>query len=181
VPRRDCSAPRGYDRPGGDHHPAGRAAREQQDVAGERAPEAAPRLDRGADDDELGAALGRDAGDLLAEAARPRAHDLAAHAHAVGARDTGRRLEAMLQIGEGTVEVRVQRQLAVEDGRSDEHDPRPTVGREAAGEVQRVLGLSLVEQRDDDRAVGDRLRPEREAARAAAERSDVRKPHRSIW
>ena len=52
---------------GGDHHAARRVAQEEQDFARERTVEAAPRLDRRADDDELGAALGRDPRDLLAE------------------------------------------------------------------------------------------------------------------
>jgi hypothetical protein len=49
--------------------------------------EAAPRLDRRADDHELGAALGRNARDLLAEAAGPRPDDLPLDADAVGAGD----------------------------------------------------------------------------------------------
>jgi len=77
--------------------------------------------------------------------------------------------------------VGVERQLALEDGRRDEHDSRAAVGREPAGKVERVLGLLLLEQRDDDRAVGNRLRPERKAARPAAEPPDVRQPHRSSW
>jgi hypothetical protein len=48
--------------------------------------EATAGLDRRADDDELGPALGGDAGDLLAEAPRPCAHDLPPHADAVRAR-----------------------------------------------------------------------------------------------
>jgi hypothetical protein len=126
-------------------------------------------------------ALGRDARDLLAEAARPGAHDLASRADAVRGRDRGRRLEAPVQVGERAVEVGVQRQLTLEEGGSDEDDPRSAVGREPAGQVERVLRLLLVEQRDDDRAVRDRLRPEREAARATAKRSDVGQPHRSSW
>jgi hypothetical protein len=181
VPRRDCSARRGHDRSGGDHHAARGLSRKQQEVPGKRTPETAPRLDRRADDDELGVALRGHARDLLAEAARPRPHDLAANAHTVCGRDRGRRLQALVEVGDRGVEVGVQGQLALEHGWRDQHDPRAAVGREPAGEVERVLGLLLVEQRDDDGAVRDRLRPQREAARAAAERSDVRQPHRNSW
>jgi hypothetical protein len=181
VPRRDCSARCGYERPGSDHHAAGRIPRDEQDVPGERPAEASARLDRGADDDELGATLCGHARDVLAEAARPRPDDLAAHGDPVGARHRGRRLEPFSQLGERALEVGVQRQLALEDGRRDEHDPRAAVGRKPAGEVERVLGLLPLEQRDDDAAVGDRLRPQREAPRAPAELPDVRHLHRSNW
>jgi hypothetical protein len=143
--------------------------------------EAAPRLDRRADDDELGPALGRDPRDLVAEAPRPRADDLAPHRHAVGARHRGRELEPFLQAHELPVEVRVQRQLALEDGRCHEHEARPTVGGEPAREVERVLGLLPVEQRHDDRAIRDRARPACEAARAAVKSAWVRKLHRMSW
>jgi hypothetical protein len=59
----------------------------------ERVLEAAPRLDRRADDDELGAALVRHARDLLTEQAGTRADDLAAHADAVRRRDSSSRFE----------------------------------------------------------------------------------------
>jgi hypothetical protein len=58
------------------------------------------RLDRRADDDELGPPLGGDAGDLLAEAPRPRAHDLPPHADAVRARHGSSGLEPLLQLGD---------------------------------------------------------------------------------
>jgi len=58
--------------------------------------------------------------------------------------------------------VRVQRQLSLDDERSDEDDLRAAVGGEPAGEVEGVLGLLLVEQRDDDAPVADRLCPQRE-------------------
>ena len=75
----------------------------------------------------------------------------------------------------------VQRQLALDDERPDEDDAGAAVGGEAAGEVERVLGLLLVEQRHDDAAIGDRARPAREAPRAAVERPDVRELHRMSW
>ena len=71
--------------------------------------EAAPRLDRRADDDEFRTALRRDARDLLAETSGTRADDLAPHRDAVGARDRSRRLAPPLHIGELPVEMRVQR------------------------------------------------------------------------
>jgi hypothetical protein len=121
--------------------------------------EASARLDRRSDDDQLSAAFRGHARDFFAEASRPRPDDLSAHRDSVRARDGGRRLEPLLQLGESAVEVRVQRQLALEDGRRDEHDARAAVGREPAREDERVLGLLLIEQGDDDAAVCDRLRP----------------------
>jgi hypothetical protein len=109
VPRRDCSAPRGCNWSCGDHHAARRIAHEQKHLAGKRALEASPRLDRSTDDDELCPALRGDPRDVLAERSRPRPDDLAAHADAVGGRHRGRRFEALPQAGEFSVEVRVQR------------------------------------------------------------------------
>jgi len=140
--------------------------------------EAAPRLDRRADDDELRMALRRDARDLVGEATRPRPHDLAAHRDAVRARHRRRGLEPLLEARKRHVEVRVQRQLALEHGRRDENDPRAAVGREPAGEIERVLGLLPVEQGHDDAAIGDRARPAREAPGAAMEQVEVVAPHR---
>jgi hypothetical protein len=45
--------------------------------------EAPPGVDGRPDDDELGSALGRDPGDLVAEAPRTRPHDHAPHADSV--------------------------------------------------------------------------------------------------
>jgi hypothetical protein len=89
--------------------------------------------------------VGGDASDVLAEASRPRAHDLASHADAVRAGDRRRALEPLLQPAEPAVHVRIQRQLALDDERSDEDDAGAAVGREAAGEIERVLGLVPVE------------------------------------
>jgi hypothetical protein len=143
--------------------------------------EAAPRLDRSADDDELGPALGGNTPDLLAEAPRPRAHDLVPHPDAVGGRHRGRDLEPLLQAHELPVEVRVDRQLALEHRRRDEDDPRSSVGGEPAGEVERVLRLLPVEQRNDDRAVPDGARPASKAPGAVVDQVDVRQPHRRSW
>jgi hypothetical protein len=79
------------------------------------------------------------------------------------------------------VHVRVERELLLDDERRDEDDPGAAVGREPAGEVERVLGLLLVEQRHDDAAVGDRAGPAREAPRAAGQHSDVGELHRNRW
>ena len=144
-------------------------------------PEASARLDRRSDDDELGATLGGYVRDGLAETSRPRPDDLAAHADPVRARDCGRRLEPLLQLGERAVEVGVQRQLALEDGRGHEHDSRAAIGGKPAGEVERVLRLLPFEQRDDDRAVRDRLGPKRQATSAPVQPPDVRQLHRMSW
>ena len=136
--------------------------------------EAPPRLDRRADDHELRAALGRDAGDLLAEAPGPGTDDLVPDGHAVRARDRARGFDPLLQTHELPVEVRIDRQLALEDGGCNEHDPGAPVCCETAGEIERVLRLLSVEQRYDDAAVGNRARPARET-------SEIRPPHRMSW
>jgi hypothetical protein len=143
--------------------------------------EAAPRLDGGADDDELGTTLCGDARNLYAEAARPCADDLAPHADAVGARHGRRGLEPLPEAGKRAVHAGVQRQLALDRERRDENDPSASVRCEAAGEVERVHGLLPLEQGHDDTAVRDRPRPAREAPGAAVEHPDVGQLHRSSW
>ncbi len=143
--------------------------------------EAAPRFDGCADHDELGAVLRGDARDVPAEAPRPRADDLLPHADAVRARHRGRGLEPLLQFAELSVEMRVQRQLALDDERDDEDDAGAAVGGEPAGEVERVLRLLPLEQGHDDAPVGDRLGPHREAPRAPPERPDVGQLHLIRW
>jgi hypothetical protein len=140
--------------------------------------EAAPRLDRSADDDQLSAPLGGDSRDLLAEAPGTSTDDLAAHGDAVRARNRRCRLEPLSQTDELSVEVRVQRQLALEDGRSDEDDARSAIGGEPAREVEGMLRLFAVEQRHDDAAVSDRAGPAREASRPAMKEPDVGQLHR---
>jgi hypothetical protein len=143
--------------------------------------EAAARLHGRAHHDELGTAFHRDARHVLREAAGPRADDLPPHRDAVRTGHRGGGLEPFPQAGEPTVHMRVQRQLALDDERRDENDAGPAVGGEAAGEIERVLGLLPVEERHDDAPVGDRARPAREAARTPMEHLDVRHPHRRRW
>ena len=147
----------------------------------ERAVETAPRLDRRADDHELSTSLGSNAGHFLPEAPRARADDLAAHPDAVGAGHCGCGLESLSNVHELPVEVCVERQLALQYGRSDKDDSGAAVGCEPAGEVDRVLRLCVVEQGDDDRAVRDRTRPAREATRATVQDVYVRESHRISW
>ena len=142
---------------------------------------AAPRLDRRADDHELGPPFRSDAGHFLSEAPRAGANDLAAHTDSIGGRNRGGQIEPLPEGDELAVEVRVDRQLALEHGRCDEHDSRAAVGGEPAGEVDRVLGLGVVEQRDDDGAIRDRTGPAREAPRATVEEVYVRESHRISW
>jgi hypothetical protein len=143
--------------------------------------EATAGLHRGADHDELRAALSGDARDVLAKLPRPRADDFSPHVDAVRSRHRRRGLEPLLESAELTVEMRVEGQLALDDEGCHKHDPRPAIGGEPAGEIECVLGLLALEQRDDDAAVGDRLRPQREAPRSAPERPEVRQPHRRSW
>jgi len=143
--------------------------------------EAPPRLDRRADDDELGSMSGGDASDVLAEASGPGTHDLPPDGDAIRAGDRRCRLEPLLQPGEPAVHVCVQRQLALDDKRSGEDDASAAVGGEATGEIERVLGLLPVEQRHDDAAVRDRARPARDVTRPPMECPEVGPPHRMSW
>ena len=85
------------------------------------------------------------------------------------------------RLDELSVEVCVDRQLALDHGRRDEDDPRAAVGREAAREIESMLGLLPVEQRHDDAAIRDRARPAREATRPPTEEPEIRDPHRMSW
>jgi hypothetical protein len=156
-------------------------AEQQKNLVWEGTMETAPRLDRRTDDHELRAPFGRDARHVLAEAPRPRTDDLATHTDAVGSGHRSRGLEPLLDAHELPVEMRVDRELAFQDGGRNEHDSGAAVGGNPAGEVDRVLRLRVVEQRDDDRAVRDRARPAREAPRTAVEEVEVRESHRISW
>jgi hypothetical protein len=140
--------------------------------------EAAAGLHGRTDDDELRAALCRDAGDVLAEASRPRADDFPPHGHAVRGSYGRRGLDPLPERREPAVHVRVQRQLALDDERRDEDDLGPAVRRQTARQIERVLGLLLVEQRHDDAPIRDRARPARQASSPSVEQLDVRPPHR---
>ena len=95
----------------------------------------------------------RDLGELLPQCAFARPHDHAPHPDAVRVGDCRRLVEALAQLRE--IEVRVERQLLLDEERGDEDDAGAPVGGEAAGEVERVLRLGETEQRDDDVAVAN--------------------------
>jgi hypothetical protein len=145
----------------------------------ERALETAPRFDRRADDDELGAALVRDARDFLPEEPRACADDLAPDADAVRRRDCCGRFEPTAQLAELVDEARVERQLPLDEERRDENDPRAAFGGEPAREVERVIRLFSFEQRHDDRPVADRPGATRKPARPAEMEVDVGESHRT--
>jgi hypothetical protein len=79
------------------------------------------------------------------------------------------------------VEVRVERKLLRYDEGRDEHDACSAVGRETAGEIERVLGLRTAEERDDDAAVADRCSAPGEPARLPAECAQIRPAHHRSW
>jgi hypothetical protein len=143
----------------------------------ERALEAAPRLDRRAHDDELGATLVRHACDLLAEQPRARPDDLAPYADAVRSRDCRGRVEPVAQPALLAVEACVERQLPLDEERRDEDDPCAAVGREPAREIERLLRLLPLEQRHDDRPIADRTGPTREPPGAMVQQADVGESH----
>jgi hypothetical protein len=72
--------------------------------------------------------------------------------------------------------VRIQRQLSLDDEQPNEDDTRSAVGGKSTGQIERMLRLLPVEEWHDDAAIGDGLRPQHKAARAAPESADVRKP-----
>jgi hypothetical protein len=143
--------------------------------------EAAARLDRRSDDDEFRAALGRYAGDLLAEAPGACADHFSPDADAVRAGHRSRGIEPLFEAHELPVEVRIDRQLALQYGRRDENDSGAAIGREPASEVEGVLRLLPVEQRHHDAPIGDRSRPAGEPPRAKVEDAYVWKLHFRSW
>jgi hypothetical protein len=124
--------------------------------------EATAGLDGSADDHELRAVVVGHLGELDAEGALAGTHDLPPHSDAVGLRDRCRVTELLLQLVELASEVRVQRELLIDDEGRDEDDARTAVRREAAGEVESVLGLCAAEERNDDVPVAHGCRSARE-------------------
>jgi hypothetical protein len=141
--------------------------------------EAAARLDRRADNDELGPPVCGDRRDVLAEQSRPGPDDLAPHPDAVGEGDRRGRVEPVAQLGDLRVEPRLQRQRPLDDERGDEDDARTAIGGEPAREIERVLRLLPLEQRHDDAPIGDRAGPAGQAVGATTQLPDVGKPHRT--
>jgi len=123
----------------------------------------------------------RDLRDLAAELPGAHAQDPTARCDAVGVGDGGGRIQPALQLGDLGVEVGIQGQLPLDEQRRDEHDPRSTVRGETAREVESVLRLLPLEQRDDDAAVPDRLGAAGETPGAAPEAGQVGPSHRRSW
>ena len=148
----------------------------------ERALEAASRLDRSADDDELGSALCRHARDFLAEQAGASADDLAPHTDAVGRRDRRGRVKPITQRAQLFIEACVERQLSLDEERRDENDSRAALRGEPAREIERVVRLLLFQQRHDDRPIGDGAGPPRKPPRVAMHESEIdAQSHRITW
>src|SRR5581483_12431022 len=103
-PLGDCS-PSSGERAGGDHHATGRVAEDRKDLERERAAEAEPRLDRRADDDQLGAVVARHLGELAPEGALTGADDPSGGGDAVRLGDGGCVRERGLERLGLTVEV----------------------------------------------------------------------------
>jgi len=120
-------------------------------------------------------------GELPPEGALARADDAPRRGHAVRLGDRRRVRERAAKGFRLCVEMRVQRKLLRDDERRDEHDPSATVRRQAAGEIERVLGLDAAEERHDDAAIPDRRRPPGDAVRLPAERAEVGLAHHKSW
>ncbi len=125
--------------------------------------------------------VARNLGYRAAEGPLARPNDPTRHSDAVRLGDSGCVIERPAESLDLDDEVRVQRELLRDDERRDEHDPRATVRRQAAGEIERVLGLDAAEEWHDDAAIADRRRAPGEAVRLPAERADVRPAHHRTW
>ena len=144
--------------------------------------EATPGFDGSADDHELRAVVVGHLGELDAEGALTGAHDLPAHSDAVGLRDRGRVIELFLQLVDLAPEVRVQRELLIDDEGRDEDDARTAVRCEAAGEIDSMLRLGPAEERNDDVPVADGRRSPRQPPEApAGDPETCGQLHRRIW
>ena len=144
--------------------------------------EATPGLDGSADDHELRAVVVGHLGELDAESALARTHDLPAHGDAVGLRDRRRVIELVLQLVDLASEVRVQRELLIDDEGRDEDDARTAVRCEAAGEIESMLRLGPAEERNNDVPVADGRRSPREPPEApAGDPETCGQLHRRIW
>ncbi len=123
----------------------------------------------------------RHLGKLAPEGALARADDARRRGHAVRLGDRRRVRQRAAEGLRLDVEVGVQRKLLRDDERCDEDDARATVRREAAGEIEGVLGLGAAEERHDDAAVADRRRAPGEPVRPSAECAEVQPAHHRSW
>jgi hypothetical protein len=169
------------ERPGRDHHPARRLAQDRLHVRRESPAEAAARLHRRADHEQLGSVVVGDLRQVTAESPLARTDDAPPHADAVRVGDRGRAVEPGAELGDLVVELRVERQLLLDDERRDEDDVGSAVGGEPARKIERVLRLRPAEERDDDAAIADRRGAAGEAARPLAHPAKVGPLHRMTW
>jgi hypothetical protein len=133
--------------------------------------EASLRLDGGSDHDERGAHVLRGVGDRASELTRPRAHDLSVRTDpvALGQRALTTELDSKCLFL--TVEMSVKRQLPVDKKGRQQEDARAPIGGEPASKIERMTGVLLVQERDDDHPVsaGKASGCPAEAAMASAE------------
>jgi hypothetical protein len=115
--------------------------------------EASLRLDGGSDHDERGSHVLRGVGDRASELTGPRSHDLSVRPDpvALGQRALATQLDTKNLFL--TREVSIERQLPVDEERRQQEDACTALAGEPASEVQRMPGVLLVEQWDDDHPV----------------------------
>jgi hypothetical protein len=123
----------------------------------------------------------RDVGEIGPDLAVARPDDAPPRADSVRLGDRGGPVERRAQLRGLLAEVRIEPQLLRHDEGSHEDDVSPAVGREAAGDVERMLGLVPPDERHDDAAVANGRGPAGEPVGAAAGGAEVRPPHRMTW
>ena len=125
--------------------------------------------------------IARHLGKLAAEAAGAGADEPARRPDTVRVGDRTGVVEPLLELPHLGVEMGIERQLHFDEQRRDEDDTGAAVRREAASEVERMLGLFLSEQRHDDAPVADCSRPSGQPTHTALEGFDVGASHRNNW
>jgi hypothetical protein len=125
--------------------------------------------------------VARNLGYRAAEGPLTRPDHPTRHSDAVRLGDSGCVIERPAKSLDLDDEVRVERELLRHHERGHEHDACAAIGSEAAGEVERVLGLGLAEKRHDDAAIADGSRAPGKAPRVTAYGANVRASHHNTW
>ncbi len=102
------------------------------------------RIDRRSDDDQRRAYILGNLGETAPQLTVPRAHE-PVRADPIAFDERALTVELRPKRRLLVVELRIERKLGLDEQRRDEEDARASIGRELAGEVERVTGLLGVE------------------------------------